>query len=305
LDISDNVYKVFNNDGEKLDHRFNKNNGIITILPVKDSEGKETIPQADNANITGYINNNLCDIITDLIERKSNITKTLSNWNINELNRYRIIAPCINVSIESGNVKNTISNLLKNDMTFLIQQTTGKLTIRRYGEKYGEHEIPSWCITKKPEIIWASAQEYYFSSCKINYGYTDSENYLTLLFNKYENDAEDMYRRRVLKTFDTDLFSYIRAYELAKMLTSRYLIMKQTIKLSTGYDTSNIELLDTVITDFKINDRLFGRAVLFFTKEIDHAQDILSLEELLVDGALLVTENFEFITTDDGKFITV
>jgi len=274
------IHDVFNKDGEHIDYMHNRQTGIITILQTTDDEGKEIIPKADNALITGYANNNLGSIIHDIITRKTSIAGTSVNWNVDELKHYIKISPDVNVVIDSGNVKNAVSNLLKNDMAFLLQQTNGKFTIRCYGEMYTEHNISSWNITKKPDKTWSSAHNNYFSSCKINYGFIDKDNYLTLLYNEFENMAEDIYRRRVIKTFDTDLINKKDALALANKLTDRYLIMKQTLKLATGNDTSRYELMDIVVTDFLINDRLFSEAKRFMIKEADPAQDILLLEEM-------------------------
>ena len=304
------VYEVFDTDGNNIKTApFNINSGIITVLPVIDDDGNEKIPIADSAYVSGYTRDRygikLGDVILDIITRKTRITATNSNWNIDELEHYKNISPYVNLVVESGNVKSAINNILKNDMAFLIQQTTGKLTIRRYGEEYKVHQIPWWNTTSAPEKTWSSAQENYFSSCRINYRFTDNDNYLTLFNNERENEAEDKYRRRITKTFDTDIIYEHDAHKLAELLTDRYLIMRKTMKLATGYDTSNIELLDNIFMMLKINDRVFSRNIFYFVKEVDHAQDILTIEELSIKKTFLITDCFKFITTDDGKYIII
>lgn len=267
------VWDFYNSDGSlALANYTFSSSGTINILSAPYG-----IP--DSVRITGYENNKIGEIISDILKRKSNIPIDDSNWNIDELNRYINISPSINIAIESGNVKTNIQNILKNDMAFLIQQADRRLTLRRYGEEYAKHEIKSWTMTKNPDKRYSSAQENYFSSCKINYRFNDN-NYLTFLYKEREIEAEGIYRRRVLKTFDTDLFEESDAKNLAIMLADRYLIMRQTITLPTGTDTSGFELLDSVDTEIKINDRLLSFKNKYFIKEINPAQDILTLEEI-------------------------
>ena len=254
--------------GNTFPFRYDRSTGIIVF------------PRAETAVITGYADNRIGDIIEDLVERKAGIQFTETNWNIDETNAYAEKSAKINLVIERGTVKNAIHNVLKNDMAFFIQQMDGRLTIRKYGETYATYTIPAWPITQRPEKTWGSAQENYFSSCIINYDFIDDDLFSSLLFINREGEAERIYRRRVRKTFDTDLVNKDYALELAKLLASRYLIMKQTIRLPVGIDTSGFELLDTIVIGIDINERKFSKAFKFMIKEIDPAQDILVLEEI-------------------------
>jgi len=268
------IHNIYNSDNEDLNNiEYILEGGVLIII---DNPNDEKI---DSVIITGYVKNRLGEIILDIIKRKSNIPDDNSNWQKTELEQYINISPLVNIAIDGGNVKNAIQNLLKNDMAFLIQRADGRLTIRRYGENYKTNEIKSWTMTKEPDKKYENAQSNYFSSCKINYNF-ENEIFLTFLYNERENEAENIYRKRVLKTFDTDLIQESRVIELAKLLADRYLIMRQTITLLTGTDTSSFELLDTVTTEIKINDRLFSNVKKFFIKELNIAQDILVIEEI-------------------------
>ncbi|MCL2765604.1 MAG: hypothetical protein FWD40_10050 [Treponema sp.] len=297
------VSGVFDADDEELIYTFDTDTGIITILPVFEEDDKEKenpiIPEARTALITGYTDNNMCDVIIDIITRKTDIRFNEVHWNIDEINRYRNISPVINIIIDQGSIKNAVQDILKNDVAFFIQQSDGKFTIRKYGEIYREHNIQAWTITKRPEKTWSSAQQNYFSSCVINYGSLDKDTFKTLLYQERASEAEKKYRRRVTKTFDTDLVNEDDAKALAELLAKRFLIMRQSIKLSVGIDTSGYELMDIINLHIEINDRKFSRASRFIIKEINPAQDILTLEEIYddrldIDGGYAHTKYFDF-----------
>jgi len=265
--ISD-IIGVYDSDGNALAHWFNSATKVIT-----------SSDNADTAVIIGYPKNKISEIIKDLATRKAGIGSGGTNWNVPEYERYNEMSYSLNIAIESRDVKNAIQKVLKSDMAFFIQQSSGRFTIRRYGTRYAEHRIPSWAITKRPKKTWGTAQENYFSSCIINYDFED-DIFKSLLFSDMENEAEGIYRRRVRKTFDTDLSNAEEARELAETLSKRYTSMKQTLKLSVGIDTSEYELLDWIICDNNINDRKFSGGEYFIIKEINPAQDMLTLEEL-------------------------
>jgi len=266
------VTAVYNVDGLPMPYSFNQTTGLIT---VHDEDTK-----AEYALITGYTDNQLGIIIIDLICRKGNMVFSNANFNLEEVERYINISPRVNISIDQGNVKSVIQNILKNDMAFLIQQNDGRFTIRRYAETYTIHNIESWTITKVPEKSWGRAQENYHSSCIINYNFIDTETYSSLLYNERERASEEKYRRLVTKTFDTDLVLENEARELAKLLSSRYTTLRHTLKLPVGVDTSGYELMDTVTTNVKVNKRQFIKKQKYMIKEVNPAQDILILEEL-------------------------
>ena len=294
------VLHVFNRDGENITWTYNSITNII-----------ETVVEADSAIITGYTENKIGEVIKDIITRKTNIQFNNSNWNEEEINEYINRSPRINTSITSGNVKNAVQDILKNDMAFFIQQVDGRFTIRKYGMNYDTHYIPSWVITQRPEKSWDNAQENYFSSCIINYGNIDDNEINSFLYAERENEAENMYRRIVKKIFDTELVELQDAKNLAELLSDRYTTMKQTLKLAIGIDTSNFELLDYVVLPAKINDREFSKQELWLIKEINPAQDILTLESVnIIDlsGEYPDTQNYEedydglYAYTNDSEY---
>jgi len=138
-------------------------------------------------------------------------------------------------------------------------------------------------ITQKPERSNNKAQENYFSSCVINMLSISSaagESSIGIVFDDNADEAERLYKRRVTKTFYTNLLDTNRARDLAALLSNRFTFIKNDIRAAVGIDTSGFELLDTVEINFNINDRQFNESKKYFIKELNPAQDILILEEL-------------------------
>jgi len=119
----------------------------------------------------------------------------------------------------------------------------------------------------------------YFSSCIIEYTSGDGET-ISELYDGRAGEAERRYRRRVQKTFATNLTNARNAREFAGVLSDRYSNMRQIIKLSAGTNTAPFELLDRVRVDLTINDRRFSRSNNFIVTGINHSQDMLTLEEI-------------------------
>jgi len=262
------VTGVYGKDGGDLEYRFNPETNILT-----------STSEADTALIKGYKDNKISEIIRHILERKAGVYYSDTNWNKAEYERFNESSFRVNVLIESGSVKNAIQNVLKNDMAFLIQQNDGKLTLRKYGTEYKTHRIPSWAITKEPEKTWSDAQVNYFSTCAISYDAGGGGRKI-YLYAEREYWAEDVYRRRVQKTFDTCLFDAAEVASLAERLSDRFTEMKQSLKLPVGIDTSEFELMDWVFCDMNINGRKFSQGEYFIIKETNPAQDVLTLEEI-------------------------
>ena len=288
-----NIDRVIDISGNIVPHRYDRDSGLVTF------------DTATNALVVGYADNRIGCIIRHLVKEKAGVPFIDTNWDITEFERYNNSSARINIVIEKGTVRNAIQEILKNDMAFFIQKLDGRFTMRKYGVRYGLHKLPSWAITKKPEKSWASAQENYFSSCVINYDFQDSDTYRSLYFTDREREAIAFYRREVRRTFNTNLVELSDARNLAILLASRYLKMKQTLRLSVGIDTSGFELLDTISIDVNINGRRFSKAKRFIIKEINPAQDILVLEE--ADDIYLVTHRRQNIVTSrkGGKRIII
>ena len=258
---------VYDNNGNIIPYTLEPN-GIIYATNAK------------SANITGYTQNNIGQIIKDIVTRKTSIQYNDSGWNELEVTKYINIAPKINIAFTSGDVRGVIQNALKSDMAYFIQQMDGRFTLRRFGEIYNTYAKDSWLVTQRPDKDYSHAQQNYFSSCVINYNHTDKDTYLSLMFSEMENIAESRYRKRLRRTFDTDLINEADAYALASMLGARFTTLKQTLRLPVGFDTSEVELLDIVEMEQTINNREFSAEGLWVIAEINPAQDILMLESI-------------------------
>jgi len=272
------VVGVFNRNGEPItDYSFDGDTGILTI---EKGEASEAIVWG-----TGH---RIGEIINDILVNRANITRTDTNFDMHEFMRYFQLSPRINITITGGTIRNAVESLLKNDMAFFIQQTDGRFTIRTYADKerYPLHVIPAWAITRKPEKDYSKAQDNYFSSCIITFFDSDPESIsyipetISFLHDFGEADAEKLYRRRVRRTFHTYLTHINDVQALAMVLSDRYTNMKQTIKLAVGVNTADFELLDRVQVDLNINGRKFSNSDYFIITEINHSQDILTLEEI-------------------------
>ena len=273
------VHGVFDRNGNRIAFRV-ENNLIIIERQEPDNEDDVIIGDPDTADITGYRENRIGEIIRHLTTEKAGIQFDASNWNIPEASAYITTSPRINIMIRDGDVRGSIQRTLESDMAFMIQQADGRFTLRRYGVTYNKREIPSWKITGKPEKTWQPASEKFFSSCTINYNFR-GDSYKSYLYTGRERRAVRLYRRLVHKTFDTALESLADAQRLAELLSDRYATIKAVLTLPVGVDVSGFELLDTVSVKMKINEREFSKAQDFIITAINPAQDVLTLEELL------------------------
>jgi len=304
IQINDNQYMtaenaaavlgVFDRDGEQISgFSFNTDTKVLTVpdVPridengdiVTDNDGNTEYitPRVTEILVTGDTDNRIGQIIKWMFENKASILFNETNFNVSEYNLYTNNSFRINIAITGGNVRRAIEDVLRNDMAFLVQQTDGRFSLRSYQNRntYPVRNIPAWAITRKPERDFSRAQNNYFSSCIIDYvdnaGETFSE-----IYNDRANDAERTYRRRIQKTFDTRLTNKSDARQLAGILSDRYTNMKQIIKLAVGINTAEFQLLDRVSVDIDINERKFGTPTDFIITAINHAQDILELEQI-------------------------
>jgi hypothetical protein len=261
------VSAVYDKDGNSLS--FNFNNGIIT-----------TSVEANYAIIKGNDNNKIGHIVTDVISKKSRLGYINSFWDMEETNRYRNNSPQINIALTDGTVNTALKNILGSDMVFLIQKNDGRFTLREWGKTYNTFTIAHWEITKFPTKDYNSAQKNYQSSCIINYNYNfQSKIYNdSLLYNENEYSAEDLYGKLVRKEFNTYLTNRTDATKLSANLSKRFYILKETIQVAVGKDTSEINLLDTIQLELTINGRVFSKYTKWIVVEMDPAQDTLTLE---------------------------
>jgi hypothetical protein len=263
------VHQVFNKDGDSISFTFSK--GVIL-----------TSEEIESAIVTGNTNNRLGDVVVDIITSKTRITYVASFWDLIETNNYRINSPRINVQFEGGTVRNAVKEALSSDSVFLIEKNNGRFTLRKWGTTYKKHTIPSWNITKFPTKDYAEAQNNYFSSCSIayNYDFYEDEHSNTYLYAIKEKQVVRAYNKKLRKPFETYLTNEDDCKLLAEQLTTRFSTLREIVKVSIGNDTSEINLLDTVELEMKINDRIFSDNINWIVKEIDPAQDTLTLENV-------------------------
>jgi hypothetical protein len=265
------VSQVFDKDGNSVSFTFS--DGIITIEEDKDIE---------SAIVTGSRNNKLGDVVVDIITARTNITYVASFWDLDETNKYRINSPRINALFSGGTVRNAVKEALSSDSVFLIQKNNGRFTLRKWGNTYNKFIIPSWNITKFPAKEFVQAQNNFFSSCSIvyNYDFNKDEYTSAYLYSTNEKQIKRAYNKAVRKTFETYLTNEYDCKLLAEHLSKRFSTLRETVKVSVGMDTSEINLLDTVELELVINERSFSNAKNWIVKEIDPAQDVLVIENI-------------------------
>jgi hypothetical protein len=120
----------------------------------------------------------------------------------------------------------------------------------------------------------------YFSSCSIqyNYDFNGKSHKNVLLYKEDEDKAEAAYSKLVRKEFKTYLTNQADAFTLGAKLSGRFSVLRETVQAGLGHDTSEINLLDTVHLELNVNGRVFSKYTEWIVKEIDPAQDILTLE---------------------------
>ncbi|MDR2660827.1 MAG: hypothetical protein LBC17_02125 [Lactobacillaceae bacterium] len=263
------VSQVFDKDNNSTSFTFS--GGIIT-----------TNTEIESAIVTGNTNNRLGDVIVDIITSKTDITYVASFWDLVETNNYMVNSPRINIEFNGGTVRNAVKEALSSDSVFLIQKNNGRFTLRKWGNTYEIFNIPHWNITKFPSKDFAEAQNNYFSSCSIayNYDFNDDEHTNVYLYTAKEKQAKRAYNKVVRKAFETYLTNENDCMLLAEQLSNRFSTLRETVKVSIGMDTSEINLLDTIELELNINDRLFSTKNKWIVKEIDPAQDSLTLENI-------------------------
>jgi hypothetical protein len=263
-----NVIQVFNRDGASVS---------FTVSPEKIITTSQEI---ESAMVTGNTNNKLGDVLVNIIESKTKIRYIPSFWDLIETDNYRANSPRINIQFGGGTVKNAVKNILSSDSVFLVQKNNGKFTLRKWGNTYQKHIIQYWNITKFPVKDYAEAQNNYFSGCSIAYNYDFNKNTHNnvYLFTDNERQGIKTYNKVVRKTFETYLINENDCRSLAKQLSDRFTILKETIRVSIGMDTSEINLLDTVELEMIVNERNFSKNKTWIVKEIDPAQDVILLE---------------------------
>jgi hypothetical protein len=274
---------------------FDPDTGIITVEETKnlytltgiDENGKPVYektaktPKPKYVIVEGYIDNKIGQIVIALVARTGRLAYNEALWDVGETDPYITDSKPINIAFTGGDIKKAIADVLKSDMAFLIQKNDGKFTLRRWGGSYGNHTIESWYLTQQPQKRFSEAQQNYFSSCIIKYGYnqhakTHDNQYV---YTDREDEAEGRYLKKLEKEFETHLVLETDAADLAKRLGNRFCELKDTVSVGVGADTSSFNLLDTVNMEISVNGRTYSKNNKWIIVEIDPAQDKLVLEE--------------------------
>jgi hypothetical protein len=265
------VLEVYDKDGNLLSFTKNSDNSITT----SDANAKSAL-------VVGNTNNKIGEVIVDVITSKTNIKYVNTFWDIVETDIYKINSPVVNISFTGGNVKNAVKNALSSDTVFLIQKNDGRFTLRQWGETYKTFSIGAWQITKFPTKDFDDAQNNYLSSCSIyyNYDFANKEYNDVLLYDDNEEAAEALYSKLVRKEFKTYLINEIDAFNLGTKLSNRFSTLRETVKVSVGFNTAEINLLDKIELPLDINGRKFSTNTVWIVKEIDPAQDVLVMEKI-------------------------
>jgi hypothetical protein len=262
---------VYDKDGNNIGYT-DFSNGIIT-----------TTQEAEYAIVTGNTNNKIGEIVKDVIAAKTNISYIPTFWDITETDMYITNSPLINIAFTDGSVRDAVKDTLISDMVFLIQKNDGRFTLREWGKTYNIFNMKNWEITKFPTKNYNDAQKNYLSSCIIKYNYNFSDDIYnnTLLYRDNEDKAESAYNKLVRKEFETYLTNETDAYNLGEKLSDRFSTLRETIQVNVGNDTSGINLLDFVELELNVNGRVFSKNTEWIVKEIDPAQDVLTLEPVI------------------------
>jgi hypothetical protein len=221
----------------------------------------------------------------DSLDEYCRVSKYIDSfWDRAETNAYIANSPRINIQFDGGTVRDAVKKVLSSDIVFLIQKNDGKFTLRKWGNTYRRHIVPNWNVTKFPVKDYAEAQSNYFSSCSIAYNndFKNNAHNSIYLYTLKERKAMKNYSKVVRRTFETYLTNETDCKLLAEQLSDRFTTLHETEKVSIGADTSSINLLDTVELEMKVNERAFSKNNIWIVKEIDPAQDTLSLEAMTI-----------------------
>jgi len=260
------VDAVYDSDGNSLS--FTVSDGVIFAT------------DADSCDFTAISTYNIGEIITAEMAAKSELTYAEGIWDVTETDAYLALAHNINLYFDGGDVKSLVKKCLESDNAFLISKNDGRLTLRQWGQTYDSHTIPAWMITKFPTKSY-SDRKYYGSSIKVLYDYREASDEFNLAYldDSLEKIIAEQYRKSTLYEFETLLRTEPEAQNLAGRLLSRFGGRHEIYKVYSGYDTSAVNLLDTVNLKLDINGRVLSENTAWIVKEVNVTQDVLTLEE--------------------------
>jgi hypothetical protein len=296
--------------------------GVITLripqfrydLAGVDAGGKEIyetaakLPKPKFARVRGYTDRSITNdplasaetvksgsALVSLINRSGSLNYNDGVFDLVETAAYINASKETSMLFSGGDVKKALGEALKNDLAFLIQNHLGKLTVRFWGQKYGENSggavkervIDSWMITQQPAIDFSLATDKYFSTCivKYAYDYAKKEYAGQYLYTGLQREAVAGMLMEKQAVFETRLVHEKDAKALAEKLAGRFCRARPTADLGVGADCSNYNLLDAVRLPIEVNGRVFERSSVWVVMGLDPAQDKLTLEEAPYGGS--------------------
>jgi hypothetical protein len=279
------VSKVYDTDGNELTFSFDGDTGIIRVTEL---DGDGEVIEAECADATGKTDCRLGKVIIDALSSNENIFYVEGIWDITETDLYLDICPDVGFYFDGGTTRELVEAVFKNDNAFLIQKHNGLLTLRRWGETYQTHTIPSYLVTQKPKKDFKDASKHYCSTVRIlsdkNH---NTDNFFAIYIDKSrEAEIFEAYRRSFTADFETDLIDDDDIADLAERLLERFGQVRETLRVGFGVDTFEINLLDTIQFEALINDRAFSEYSTWIVKECDPGQDELTIEGLEIYYAM-------------------
>jgi hypothetical protein len=236
--------------------------------------------EATTVDFVGITENSIGAIITREMGLKAELAYESFYWNTDETDNYIDTSYEISLYIADGDLQSLIAKALKNDMAFLIQQHDGRLTIRRWGDDYGQHSIASWTQTQEPAKT-LSSHKYYSSSVVVAYNKVAGD-----LVDKHlnaDNEPETVarWKKKTRITHETDHRYESTATDFSGALLGRFGNRAELVDMSTGDDTSSIEMLDRLTAEIEVNGRVLTPVTNWRVVGVDPAQDTLELEEFI------------------------
>ena len=283
------VQGVYDKDGNSLTYTFTSATGIIRVTQL---DGDGEVIEAETMNVTGKVACSIGEIIIEALGYNENISYTEGIWDVTETDLYLAYCPDVSIYFDGGTTRELLEKVLKNDMAYLIQKNDGRLTLRRWGKVYNNHQFESWVVTQKPKKNFKDATKYFCSTAKVLYDRFESGDNWQM---SYLNDSEERVifektRKSYQADFETDFRVEAPAKDLAERVIDRFGTVRETVEIGLGVDTFEINLLDTVDIPIIINDRSFSDYVRWVVKKCDPGQDVLTLEGQAI---------FNFLTFDN------
>jgi hypothetical protein len=163
----------------------------------------------------------------------------------------------------------------------LITKNNGLLSLRQWGQTYQSHNVESWQIMDIPNKDTSEGKQFYTSSVNITYQPNQNiGNELEYLDESKELDLIELYRQSFRRTFVTNLLNINDVQNLGDLMLNRFGFISETLTIKLGYNTIDVNMLDNVNLEVKINDRTFSRFTEWIVREVNPAQDVLVLESV-------------------------